>query len=339
MSKGDQDKKLAGIVDRLLADMEKDLPPWRQPWVTTGSSLPVSGVSQKPYRGFNAFVLWAAALTFGWKDNRFFTFAQARKLKGTVKKGETGTEVFLWRPAWCLPAPVNGKRWVYAEKDLPKPVPSGTRKTLLLRAFHVWNADQCEGLPELKRPAVDAATASAEAEGLLVALGKVVPVLTSTVAARACYSPISDVVETPERKLYKSNEDYYATMFHEYCHASGHKARLDRDQTGLFGSPQYAVEELVAESGAALVMATLNQPYDTQHAAYMKGWATKLRELPEAERQRTVMGAFQRGQKAADWVLNGGRLASGDTAAPTQRGLSTPDSAETSTESDEPVAA
>ncbi len=332
MSKEDLDKKVGAVIDRLLADMEKELPPWRQPWVTTGGGLPVSGVSQRPYRGFNTFVLWAAALTFGWKDNRFFTFAQVRKLKGAVKKGEKGTEVFLWRPAWCLPAPVKGKRWVYAENELPKPTPSGTRKTLLLRTFYVWNADQCEGLPALNLPVVEEATASAEAEGLLTALGKVVPVRMSGITARACYSAVHDVVETPERKLYKSHGDYYSTMFHEMAHASGHKSRLARDLTGTFGSPQYAVEELVAESAAALVMATLNQPYDTQHAAYMKDWAKRLRDLPDAERQRTVMGAFQRGQKAADWVLSGGRMS---CSVPD----SAPNSAETSTESDEPVAA
>jgi antirestriction protein ArdC len=307
---GNQHEKLGLVIDRLLADMEKELPPWRWPW-TGSTTLPVSGVTHRPYRGFNTFVLWASAMVNGWTDNRFFTFAQVRKLKGMVKKGQSGTEVFLWRPAWRLAVPINGKRWLYEGQDvIPSPLPQGARKVLLLRTFYVWNACQCEGLPaKPQTPAEPAGAEMGTVETLLRELGAVVPVKIGDVAS---YVFMRDEITMPERKAFKTVEGFYSTMFHEYSHASGHKSRLDRDTlVGMVDPLKYAVEELVAESGAALVMAALGLPYSTQHAAYLQGWASRLRGLPEAERRRTVMGAFQHGQKAADWVLSGGVMPAG----------------------------
>ncbi len=302
-----QDAKVQAIVDRLLVDMEKELPPWRQPWSNKAEGLPVSGNTYRPYRGINTFILWAAALNRGWADNRFFTFAQVRKLKGKVKKDEPGTEVLLWRPAWCLPVKINGKKWVYDKNQLPKPRPKGIKEILLLRSFYVWNTDQCEGLPARKQFPEDALqTSSSDAEGLLIALRDVIGVNTVVTALKACYNPGTDKITAPERRAFTSPEAYYSTMFHEYGHGSGHKTRLNRDLSGQFGSKEYAVEELTAESSAAIVLATLGLPYDTQHAAYMKNWASVLRGLPDAERRKAVLGALQRGQRAADWVLSGG---------------------------------
>ena len=306
---GNQHEKLGLVIDRLLADMEKELPPWRQPW-TGGDSVPVSGVTHRPYRGFNTFILWASAVANGWADNRFFTFAQVRKLKGKVKKGEGGTEVFLWRPAWKLATPINGKRWLYEGQDvIPSPLPQGARKVLLLRTFYVWNACQCEGLPaKPQTPAGPAGSEMAAAEKLLQELSDIVPI---KVGSQAAYVFVRDEITMPARNTFKTVDGFYSTIFHEYSHASGHKSRLDRDTlTGMVDPLKYAAEELVAESGAALVMAALGLPYSTQHAAYLRGWASRLRGLPEAERHRTVMGAFQHGQKAADWVLSGGDMPS-----------------------------
>jgi antirestriction protein ArdC len=50
----------------------------------------------------------------------------------------------------------------------------------------------------------------------------------------------------------------YATLSHECTHWTGSKTQLDRDFGGhRFGSEGYAVEELVAELGAAFLCADL----------------------------------------------------------------------------------
>ena len=62
-------------------------------------------------------------------------------------------------------------------------------------------------------------------------------------------------------------------------HWSGAKSRLDRDLSGRFGNEAYAMEELIAELGAALLYADLSQcasPRD-DHAAYIRTWLQVLK--------------------------------------------------------------
>lgn len=61
----------------------------------------------------------------------------------------------------------------------------------------------------------------------------------------------------PERRRFTGTEiatpakGFYSTPCHELVHWSGAKHRLPRDLTGRFGTESCAMEELVAELGAA----------------------------------------------------------------------------------------
>jgi hypothetical protein len=57
---------------------------------------------------------------------------------------------------------------------------------------------------------------------------------------------------------------YYATLVHELTYWTGHESRLDRALSSRFGNEAYAIEELVAELGAAFLCAG---PLHYQHAA------------------------------------------------------------------------
>lgn len=52
-------------------------------------------------------------------------------------------------------------------------------------------------------------------------------------------------------------EAYYSTLLHELTHWTGPAHRCDRDLSGRFGTEAYAMEELVAELGAAFLCAEL----------------------------------------------------------------------------------
>ena len=66
--------------------------------------------------------------------------------------------------------------------------------------------------------------------------------------AQAAYSPFQDRVQMPKQEWFCEDEHYYATLFHELAHSTGHESRLSRkaivNPTG-FGSDPYAKEELV----------------------------------------------------------------------------------------------
>lgn len=304
------------VADKMLAAIAAGTPPWECPWNSTGG-LPVSGASGKPYRGCNVFILWAAMSFNGWSDNRFFSFKAAKAAAdegGGVRKGEKATVVFFNSKRVVLPAPgIKGKCWFSTtdpklDKAFPAGLPDGTKTVWVETSFPVFNAAQIDGLPSIEvaekpESVMDDDELFGPAKELARQCGG--EVLTAFGGNRACYSPVLDRVNMPERESFVDAESLYATLFHEYSHASGHMNRLARESLGKssFGSEKYAAEELVAESSAAFVMASLGLPYQSQHASYLANWA---RGLTRDEDAATVLKrAFQQGQRAADCVLAG----------------------------------
>lgn len=298
------------IADRLLADIAAGCPPWQRPWTSNGQKpgLPVSGASGKPYRGVNVFLLWLKSMDKGWTDHRFYTFQQALKMGNPVVKGEKGTEVFFYSPMVKLPRPHEGKLWWAAGHPklkalYPSGLPDDAEAVPMLKSFSVFNAAQLEGFTVMAMPEVVESERYKEAASLAFKLSQVVPVRIG--GDRACYSSAFDRISMPERGQFASDEDWYATLFHENCHASGHETRLNRPLGNEFGSDEYAYEEVIAESGSAFVLTTLGLPYQSQHADYLASWAKKFSQVPDVQRHRTLLSAFSAGQRAADSVLAG----------------------------------
>ena len=71
----------------------------------------------------------------------------------------------------------------------------------------------------------------------------------------------------------------YSTLLHELTHFAGHESRCDRQLGKHFGDDAYAIEELVAELGAAVLCADLgvtDQPR-ADHAQYLEHWLTVMK--------------------------------------------------------------
>ncbi len=115
----------------------------------------------------------------------------------------------------------------------------------------------------------------------------------------ACYRPVVDRIEVPHLTQLNEPALYYSTQAHEHVHATGHESRLDRDLTGRFGSDACAVEELVAELGAAFWCARFGLSPATRddHTAYLAHWVRVLREHP-----RVLLTACSKAQLALDWL-------------------------------------
>ncbi len=111
--------------------------------------------------------------------------------------------------------------------------------------------------------------------------------------------PTGNFVET---KQASATENYYATLLHELTHWTGAAHRLDRDKAKTNAERgKYAYEELVAELGAAFLCAGLGitQTLRENHAAYIKGWLTALRDdkrfVVQAAAQAAKATAFLEG--------------------------------------------
>jgi antirestriction protein ArdC len=70
--------------------------------------------------------------------------------------------------------------------------------------------------------------------------------------------------------------------------------------TGRFGSEAYAMEELVAELGAAFLSATFGVTAEprSDHARYVGSWLTVLKRDT-----RAVFASASQAQRAADWMM------------------------------------
>jgi antirestriction protein ArdC len=74
--------------------------------------------------------------------------------------------------------------------------------------------------------------------------------------------------------------------------------RLNRDQSGSYGTKKYAFEELVAELSAAFSCASLGIVPTVRHADYVGAWLDVLRED-----SRAVVRAASQASRAADYLL------------------------------------
>lgn len=101
---------------------------------------------------------------------------------------------------------------------------------------------------------------------------------------KAYYSPANDSVHVPTREQFgKKMAEFYSTVFHETGHSTGAENRLNRKIRNLFGSEQYAKEELVAELTAAMLCSACGIETDasmSNSTAYIQGWKTEAGKDP-----------------------------------------------------------
>ena len=126
-----------------------------------------------------------------------------------------------------------------------------------------------------------------------------------TLLPKAYYQPAADMIHMPSKTSFVSSEAYYATLFHEYIHATGHERRLNRhaqEQTNFdFGSKDYSREELVAELGSAFLCAEaqIDNSVIENNTAYLNSWLKALQDD-----QKLIIYASAKAGKAVDYICN-----------------------------------
>jgi antirestriction protein ArdC len=129
---------------------------------------------------------------------------------------------------------------------------------------------------------------------------------------QAYYSVTSDFVQMPLFETFMGAESYYATLAHELTHWTRHPSRLDRSfGRKRFGDEGYAMEELVAELGAAFLSADLDLTPEPRadHAAYIGHWLAVLKKD-----SRAIFTAASYAQRAADFLSNPNPVAQQEAA-------------------------
>ena len=279
------------VTDKIITQMEQGAVPWVQPWglvkVATPFGMPTNGNTGKAYSGINILLLWASAIEDARTTQNWVTYKQAQALGGCVRKGESGTHV-VYADTFT---PKSEKERAARDGDNPQAIG-------FLKRYTVFNADQCEGLPEalfVNAAPLPVAETIPRAESLIAATGADF----RRGGDKAFYVPSEDFIQVPLQQAYFEQINFYRTCFHELGHWTGHKSRLDRNLKTSFGTKDYAREELVAEMATAFVCASLGIVPTVRHADYLANWLEVLKDD-----KRAIFRAASLASKAANFILD-----------------------------------
>ncbi len=277
------------VTERIIADLEKGVRPWIKPWNAEHAAgritrpLRHNGV---PYRGINILMLWASAVEQGFASPFWITFKQAQQFGAHVRKGEKGTLV------------VYANTFTVTEEDATSEEES--REVPYMKGFTAFNADQVEGLPEhfyaKPEPRFTPVERIERAEQFFAAVGADIRYR----GTRAFYALEPDYIQMPPIEAFQDAVSFYATFGHEQIHRTRHPSRLNRDfGRKRWGDEGYAIEELVAELGAAFLCADLELTPEVRddHASYVASWLEVLKND-----KRAIFSAAAHAQRAVDYL-------------------------------------
>jgi antirestriction protein ArdC len=259
------------ITDKIVSVIERGAGDFRLPWHRSAGSImrPVNIASKKAYRGINVVALWAYAEEFGYSSGTWGTYKQWTEAGAQVRKGEKAAYVVF-----------------YKELDFaadPETVDAEKATRLFARATPVFAAEQVDGfqVPVIDPLPATVITPIEQAEAFVAATGATI----TYGGSRAFYRPSTDSIQLPPREAFIGSptstqaESYYSTLLHELVHFTSHESRCNRQLGKRFGDQAYAIEELIAELGAAFLCADLRITDEPRadHAQYLASWLSVLK--------------------------------------------------------------
>ena len=284
------------ITDKIVSAIERGAGDFRLPWHRSAGSIirPVNIASKKAYRGVNVVALWAYAEESGYSSGIWGTYRQWAETGAQVRKGEKAAFVVF-----------------YKELEFAAETETGDADTitrLFARATPVFAAEQVDGYqPSVidAPPTTTVITPLEQAEAFVTATGANIV----HGGSRACYVPRTDNIHMPPRDVFIGSptstpaEAYYSTLLHELTHWTSAPSRCNRELGKRFGDQGYAIEELVAELGAAFLCADLGITDEPRadHAQYLAAWLSVLKAdkkaiftaASKASEATTFLTAFQ----------------------------------------------
>lgn len=282
------------ITNRIVAAIET-AGQFRLPWISSRRGAmrrPVNIASGKPYNGVNIVSLWVSAMDADYPSHLWGTYRQWQERGCQVRRGEKSSLIVFY------------KQLEFEQTD-DATGEAETAQRLMARASFVFNAAQVDGFtiePVETLPDAPTFDPIARAERFALATGARI----KEGGDKACYIPSADMIRMPDRRRFTGTattmpaEGFYSTLCHELTHWSGAKHRLDRDLTGRFGWESCAIEELVAELGAAFLCGDLGIAPEPRadHAQYIANWLKVLKDD-----KRAVFAAASKASEAANWLI------------------------------------
>lgn len=292
------------MINSFIDCLKKDTIPWHRSW--SAKQRPFNAVTNTTYRGVNS--LWLSYNQFAreFEDPRWCTFKQAQTQGWKIKPGSKGTRVEFWSLYDTEEKRKLTQREAKQLSDELTLEEFKNRVKPISNVYTVFNGEQIDGIPKYEEKTYELNT-----EELLQkrdTLLKNMNVDFSEGGDKAFYNPSRDRITLPEMNRFETEYDYMATLLHEAGHATGHISRLNRDMTGVFGSPEYAKEELRAEIASAFTAQELGLDYEQNehmenHEAYVQNWIDVLENEPNE-----LFAAIKDAEKISDYLIEKGEF-------------------------------
>lgn len=248
--------KFQVVTDKLLTLLERGVKPWVKPWHGAG----YRSIDGLEYSGVNPLLCAMDCMVAGYESSVFAGFHAGKDKGWKLKKGAKATYI-----TYC-------KFVETGEKEGEKESGYFFRKWIPVFNGDLWDDSESE----LKKEEVvheNTISTLPKMESFVAAQNATV-----TASNHAFYSPSKDAIGIPSIHAFTSSNAYYATLVHELSHWTGHESRLNRKQSGKFGSNDYAFEELIAEIGAAFVCSQYGIDSEIEnHASYLDNWIQVLK--------------------------------------------------------------
>ena len=304
------------VTARFIEMLESKQLSWVKEWSSGSIQAPVSGTTGKNYNGINSLNLYITMLCNGWSDPRWYTFKKLQILKRDdgkeghpqIRKGEHGTQVEYWFLFDTLAE--KGMKSMVTVQEARLLVDSGKREwddfRWRDRIFTVFNSHQIDGLQLLlpeERKRNENITADQIIDDISISMG--VPIHYDD-GDKCFYKVSEDAIYLPKPEYFNTSYAANSSALHELGHATGAPNRLNRNLNNMFGSDEYAFEELIAEITSCMVSAELFTAGedDTEywehhlknHAAYVQSWIECLKKdntiLEKALKQAELASDF-----------------------------------------------
>lgn len=282
----------ARITERIVADLEKGVRPWMQPWRAGNAIGRVTRPLRHnglPYSGMNVLLLWSEAITRGYAAPIWMTFKQALELGGAVRKGETGSLVVFASRFTKTETDATGEEF---DREIP-----------FLKGYSVFNIAQIDGLPDhyyghVAEPARDPIARIDHADRFFANTGAVI----RHGGNHAFYAPATDYIQMPPFEMFRDAAAYAATLSHEATHWTAARHRVNRDLSRYSKDrSERAREELIAELGSCFLCADLGIAPELEprpdHASYLGSWLKVL-----ADDKRAIFSAAAHAQRAVAFL-------------------------------------
>jgi antirestriction protein ArdC len=292
------------ITQQIIEALEKNLVPWRRPWMSSkNAGRPTNIVSKRCYCGVNPLILDLHSMRHGFHSKWWGSYRQWKAICGEVKRRPQHVEPGDWGAKIVFYSPI--KKTVVNEQTGEQ----DEEKFLVLRSYSVFNIDQVEG-DHLDRFRVDLEHQDRSwhefqpAEDLIAATRAKIK---HEPGDRAYYRrPIpfdcwpdrhwdGDDITLPPKDAFHSLPDYYETAFHELAHFAEIPTGWDHRERG------YEMGELAAEIASSYLSQELGLPQGrlADHAAYVKVWLDAMKGDPSY-----VFKASTQASKATDFLLS-----------------------------------